>query len=191
MSHLGDRVAALVDGQLGPDAVERAHVHLAGCRPCRDLVEVERLTKSRLATLQRPAPGVELLGRLYLLAGPDGPLPPREGRVPGTPRVRPVPLPPAPGRLPTGSLRPGRTRPPGRRSSRRTVTGARPRVRLAAAAAMLGALSLLGAGVLGTLSSEPRSPGTLTPPIDQIAVHPDQPGRTAPGPEVSPSRAGR
>jgi hypothetical protein len=93
VAHLGDRVAALVDGQLPADVVDRAHAHLVGCRPCREAVEAERLMKGRLACLRGPEPGVDLMQRLLAMGGPNGPLPPRGGHVPGTPRPQPVALP--------------------------------------------------------------------------------------------------
>jgi hypothetical protein len=93
VAHLGDRVAALVDGQLSADAVERAHAHLAGCRPCREVVEAERLMKARLASLPGPEPETDLVERLLALGGPNGPLPPRVGHVPGSPRPQAVALP--------------------------------------------------------------------------------------------------
>jgi hypothetical protein len=46
--HLGERVAALVDGELGHDARERALAHLAGCQACRHEVETQRLLKNAL-----------------------------------------------------------------------------------------------------------------------------------------------
>lgn len=90
MTHLGDRVSALVDGQLPLDAVERAHAHLAHCRGCRDAVEAERLMKGRLSCLPAPEPASDLVGRLLAMGGPAGPLPPRPGHVPGSPRPAPV-----------------------------------------------------------------------------------------------------
>jgi hypothetical protein len=185
VSHLGDRVAALVDGQLTSDAVQRAHSHLSGCPDCRELVEVERLTKSRLATLGPPEPGIELLTRLYLLGGPDGPLPPRVDRVPGTPRVRPVPMPPPPGRLPGGSARPGvrgarrgpAARPAGRSAPLRPASGRTTRVRLAAAMAVVGALSLLGAGVAGLTAD---APAARSGPPAEIAITPTDVPLTVP-----------
>ena len=42
MTHLGDRMTPLVDGQLPVDATERAHAHLASCDGCREAVETER-----------------------------------------------------------------------------------------------------------------------------------------------------
>ncbi|HET9657053.1 MAG TPA: zf-HC2 domain-containing protein, partial [Kineosporiaceae bacterium] len=93
MAHLGERVTALVDGRLAPDAVQRAHLHLAGCRDCREAFEAERLMKARLAALEGPRPGDDLMWRLLTMGGPNGPLPPRNGHVPGTPRPQPATLP--------------------------------------------------------------------------------------------------
>ena len=93
MSHLGDRAAAFVDGQLTPESAERATAHLAACRPCRDLVELERLTKVRLVRPAGPAPSADLVGRLLAMGGPAGPLPPRPGpRARARPRPAPVPV---------------------------------------------------------------------------------------------------
>ena len=92
MSHLGERVSGLVDGQLSAADTERAMAHLAGCRACRDAVETERLMKARLACLSGPEPSDGLLGRLLAMGGPSGPLPPRPGYVPGSPRPQSVPL---------------------------------------------------------------------------------------------------
>ncbi len=164
MTHLGDRAAAFVDGQLTPESAERATAHLAACRPCRDLVELERLTKARLSALCGPDPTADLVGRLLAMGGPSGPMPPRPGHVPGTPRPQPVSL-PEPQRVGVQVLRrptkherqlllravarPGlrrepssSTRPPGR--SRPAV--ARPS-RLAVA--VFGAMSVVGVGVAG------------------------------------------
>ncbi len=46
--HLGVRAAALVDGELGHDARDKALAHLAECPRCRDEVETQRLLKSAL-----------------------------------------------------------------------------------------------------------------------------------------------
>jgi anti-sigma factor RsiW len=158
VSHLGDRAAALVDGQLSPDATERATAHLAACRPCRDFVELERLTKIRLASLRGPVPTADLVGRLLAMGGPAGPLPPRPGHVPGMPRPQPVSLrktaPAGPASSGSGqrtALRPARrpvtTRPPGR-------PGVLSQRRTRLAAVVLGALSVMGvAGSAVTVGS--------------------------------------
>jgi hypothetical protein len=198
VAHLGDRVAALVDGQLPPDAVERAHAHLAGCRPCREAVEAERLMKARLASLRGPEPGADLMQRLLAMGGPNGPLPPRAGHVPGTPRPPAVALPRAttvPPRpqvetpvlvnalvqpvAPTGAAvvdRPTRRRPV-RQATRGGSTGpgrsrSRRRTRLAVAA-VFGALSVVGVGItglaVGASSGSPSEP-TVVPPVDTFVV---------------------
>ncbi len=159
MTHLGDRAAAFVDGQLTPESAERATAHLAACRPCRDLVELERLSKARLRALSGPEPTADLVGRLLAMGGPSGPLPPRPGHVPGTPRPQPVPLPEHPRggvqvlRRPRAALadvaRPGPRREPAastRPGGRRQGTSVRPS-RLAVA--VFGALSVVGVGVAG------------------------------------------
>ena len=92
MTHLGERVSDLVDGQLPPEAAERAFAHLASCQGCRDQVEAERLMKARLAALALPTPREDLVHKLLAMGGPAGPVPPREGHVPGTVRPRTVPI---------------------------------------------------------------------------------------------------
>lgn len=48
MAHLGPRVSALLDGQLGPAEEERAWAHVHACHACRDLVEREGWVKTQL-----------------------------------------------------------------------------------------------------------------------------------------------
>jgi hypothetical protein len=164
VTHLGDRVAAFVDGQLTAEAVDRATIHLVSCRPCRDLVELERLTKARVSTLVGPPPTADLMNRLIAMRGPAGPLPPRPGHMPGTPRPQFVPL-----RPPTG----GGTRTTTMRTTaaqRRVDTSTRPSGRPAAllprrrrlAAAVLGALSVVGVGVTGVAVGTSAA-GSATP----------------------------
>ena len=49
--HLGNRVSALLDGQLPADEAERAWAHVHQCHTCRDRVEREGWVKRRLAGL--------------------------------------------------------------------------------------------------------------------------------------------
>lgn len=51
MAHLGNRISALLDGQLPPEDAERAWEHVQGCHFCRDAVEREGWVKTRLAGL--------------------------------------------------------------------------------------------------------------------------------------------
>jgi hypothetical protein len=171
VSHLGDRAAAFVDGQLSPEAAERATAHLAACRPCRDLVGLERLTKIRLAGLQGPAPTADLVGRLLAMGGPAGPLPPRPGHVPGMPRPQPVSLrttvPASGGSAQRTTLRPARrpllTRPAGR-------PGVLSRRRNRLAAVVLGALSVMGvAGGAVTVASNGATQPPATPRIGTVS----------------------
>lgn len=65
--HIGTSVSALVDGQLSPDAEERAWNHVMSCPGCRRLVENEGWTKSRLRSTGTAPSGVSesLIGALY------------------------------------------------------------------------------------------------------------------------------
>jgi hypothetical protein len=194
MSHLGEKATMLVDGQLGVEAAERALMHIAGCAPCREAVEIERLTKRRLATLGAPCPDSDLVHRLMGLAGPSGPLPPRPGHVPGSPRPQ---LTTAAGGL-GGSSSPGGTavlddvsrglvaaRPPGRRGSSRPPlaraaiarpTGLSRMVRVSRssrnrmAAAMVGAACLVGAGVAGGIANSTAAGQQVIPPVDSFVL---------------------
>lgn len=51
MTHLGDRIAAFVDGQLPDDERRVAEHHVAECDECRHKVREQRLLKSRMTSL--------------------------------------------------------------------------------------------------------------------------------------------
>jgi anti-sigma factor RsiW len=181
VTHLGERITPLVDGQLPADAAERASIHLAACRPCRDAVAAERLMKSRLATLGSPQPGEDLVRRLLHLAGPDGPLPPRVGHVPGTPRPRPISGPSRSTRPVSGPplARTGSRRPAVAAGVSRAVAGHRPGVsgrlsrvsRVRVTAAVVGAMCLVGAGVAsGVVSAGAAGQPGVVPPVDTLVV---------------------
>jgi hypothetical protein len=190
VTHLGEKVSALVDGQLSLEATERAHAHLAHCRGCRDLAETERLLKARLTRLPAPAPDADLVGRLLALGGPTGPLPPRPGHVPGSPRPPQVPLPALTGARSGGGGRPpasGSGRAAGSLARPTRVTSTRPstysagssrpaghpvaRRRARLAGAVLGALGVVGAGVTGLVLATPDAPaGPARAPFDSFVV---------------------
>jgi anti-sigma factor RsiW len=102
MSHLGDRLSALVDGELDGAERDRAHAHLAGCEQCRIEAAELRALKQKLRTLMTGAPAeAAMTRRLIAMTGPGGPLPPRRrllrvvpgpgpgaGRAPSRPRTR-------------------------------------------------------------------------------------------------------
>ncbi|WP_406146109.1 anti-sigma factor family protein [Streptomyces sp. NBC_01012] len=76
--HLGDRLAALVDGELKHDARERVLAHLATCARCKAEADAQRRLKSAFATSAAPSPSEGFLARLQGLpggpsSGDDGP----------------------------------------------------------------------------------------------------------------------
>ena len=77
--HLGSLVSALVDGQLSPEATERAWSHVLGCTSCRRLVEREGWVKRQLAQMSgedtAPAHVVGSLQRLHPLSSMPDPMP--------------------------------------------------------------------------------------------------------------------
>jgi hypothetical protein len=181
VTHLGERITPLVDGQLPADAAERASMHLVSCRPCRDAVEAERLMKSRLATLGSPQPAEDFVRRLLHLAGPEGPMPPRVGHVPGTPRPRQISGPSRATRPVSGPplARTGSRRPAVAAGVSRAVADHRPgassrmsRVsRVRVTAAVVGAMCLVGAGVAGgVVSAGAAGQPTVVPPVDTLVV---------------------
>src|ERR1700730_4379781 len=105
MTHLGDRLSALVDGELDGAELDRAHAHLAGCEQCRTEAAELRVLKQKLRTLMVGAPAeAAMTRRLIAMTGPGGPLPPRRRLL----RLGPPAPPP-----PRGGPRPG-ARGPGR-----------------------------------------------------------------------------
>ncbi|MFH8625194.1 anti-sigma factor family protein [Streptomyces vietnamensis] len=80
--HLGDRLAALVDGELGHDARERVLAHLATCARCKAEADAQRTLKSVFASAAPPPPSEGFLARLQGLPGgpgePGGPRGPLE-----------------------------------------------------------------------------------------------------------------
>ncbi|WP_030352907.1 anti-sigma factor family protein [Streptomyces scopuliridis] len=67
--HLGDRLAALVDGELDHDARERVLAHLATCAKCKAEADAQRRLKSVFAQSAPPPPSAGLLARLQGLPG--------------------------------------------------------------------------------------------------------------------------
>ena len=124
MSHLGDRISALADGQLSPAATERALAHVATCRLCASELAAARAARRAVASADFVAPTADLTARLLSLAGAA----PRDG---GSERVDPFAYPGAGGASRGGGPRLDRGTPAhtltgdltGRRSMRRFTTG--------------------------------------------------------------------
>jgi anti-sigma factor RsiW len=149
MSHLGDQLSALVDGELEGSSLDRAHAHLASCERCRAEAADLRALKRKLRELSAGAPAeAAMTRRLIALTGPGGPMPPRRRRM----RLAPGPRPPA-GRDTRG--------PDSRRRVRRRYL-------------MLGALSLVvGLGTVAfTVGGQGQAaPGPrVTPPVQMYVV---------------------
>jgi len=97
MGHLGDRVSALLDGQMSAAEEERAWNHVHGCHQCRDQVEREGWVKTRLAGLSFDASCAPSSFKQSLLASIASGLPPGDaylaaGRDPRPRRVSLVAL---------------------------------------------------------------------------------------------------
>ena len=95
MSHLGERLSALIDGELSHQQRERVLAHLAHCGPCRQEAAALRMLKQRMHALGEATADTALTDRLIAVAGVAGPAPwgrrPRlAGRrsMPGAPRRR-------------------------------------------------------------------------------------------------------
>src|SRR5674536_74046 len=92
MSHLGDLAAAVVDGELGHDARDRALAHLAGCLPCRADVDAQRQIKARLGAMERSDVPSTLAARLAAVPGAALPSPPAVPvRTAAPPATAPLP----------------------------------------------------------------------------------------------------
>jgi anti-sigma factor RsiW len=106
MAHLGERVSALVDGELNHTERERALAHLTFCADCRREVDSTRALKSRLRSLDHPPMPADLTMSLLRMSEPGGPLPPRERPFP-TRTFEGVPI-PGPHSIAPLDNRPGR-----------------------------------------------------------------------------------
>lgn len=84
MTHVGQRLSALVDGELDGEGRDRVLVHLAKCESCRAEAVALRTLKRRMNALGETEADSALTGRLMGLAGLSGGLDGRGG-VPLTP----------------------------------------------------------------------------------------------------------
>lgn len=161
MSHLGDRLTALVDGELGHDERDRVLAHLAACDQCRAEADALRRFKQRMRSLGDAAPSPELLTRLYAMGEPGGPIPPRARPMPGAAKPPVVARPRT--HRPVLSRRPGHG--PGPRVSGRRL----PRTRYLAVGA--ATLAVFGIGTAGFVAGgDPGRLPRVAPALDQFAV---------------------
>ncbi|MFF4502021.1 anti-sigma factor family protein [Streptomyces sp. NPDC001401] len=71
--HLGDRLSALVDGELGHESRDRVLAHLATCAKCKAEADAQRQLKNVFAEAAPPPPSESFLARLQGLPGGDDP----------------------------------------------------------------------------------------------------------------------
>src|ERR1700749_4398875 len=155
MSHLGDRLSALVDGELGGAERDRAHAHLAACEQCRTEAAELRALKQKLRGLMDGAPAeAAMTSRLIAMTGPGGPMPPRRRLLRVVPARRPGTPPPRPGS-------PRRPSPAGPGPRRRRYL-------------VLGTVSLvvgLGTAAFTAGGGGDAAPGPrITPPVEMYSV---------------------
>ena len=172
MSHLGNRLSALVDGELNGAELDRAHAHLARCEQCRTEAAELRALKQKLRALMTGAPAeAAMTRRLIAMTGPGGPMPPRRRLLRVVPGRRPAPTRP---RAATRSPRPARRR-------RYLV---------------LGTVSLvvgLGTAAFTAGGGGDAAPGPrITPPVEMYSVqHAITTGEVPfPGPTPQPASSG-
>ena len=85
MSHLGQRISALIDGELSDSERDRVLAHIAGCDECRQEAVALRALKHRMHSLGEAMVDAALTGRLMAMAvPPDGR--PWTARAPWRPR---------------------------------------------------------------------------------------------------------
>ena len=86
MSHLGQRISALIDGELSDSERDRVLTHIAGCDACRQEAVALRALKHRMHSLGEAMVDAALTGRLMAMAmPPDGR--PWTARPPWRPRA--------------------------------------------------------------------------------------------------------
>jgi anti-sigma factor RsiW len=194
MSHLGDRLSALVDGELDGAELDRAHAHLAGCEQCRAEAAELRALKQKLRELMTGAPAeAAMTRRLIAMTGPGGPLPPPRRLLRVVPGRRSA-VGPAPSGPASSGPAPSRSAPSGPAPSARAGRRSRPARRRRYL--VLGTVSLvvgLGAAAFTAGGGGDASPGPrITPPVEMYSVeHAITTGEVPfPGPTAQPASSG-
>jgi anti-sigma factor RsiW len=173
--HLGERLAALVDGALDHEAREQALAHLMTCPPCQADVAAHRALKLRLRGLPYPGLPAGLEGRLLGIAQLPG-----SGSTPGSSPVAWAPQNarfsrPDLGR--TDSVRPVDARPAGRRTARRSRRRGRLGSRLVTGSAVLALGVTCVFLVRGTQQDSPAvQPQLTTYTVDHASTAGGVPG---------------
>jgi anti-sigma factor RsiW len=146
MSHLGHRLSALIDGELGHVERDRVLVHLVRCEPCRAEAVALRTLKRRMSALGGAAADSALTHRLMRLALPADPL--ADARAIGGP----------------GSLRPAAAS--GFPASTRELRPSRAVVAGCFAFLLVG----LGAAAFAAGGGDPQPGPQITPAVDVFMI---------------------
>jgi anti-sigma factor RsiW len=146
VTHLGQRLSALIDGELESSERERALLHTQRCGSCRDELAALSAIKRRMSALGEAAAGAGLTGRLSAIARMEDSYP--ADSLPAADALPPPPWPDRPegvsGRSGRGSLE--------QRASRYFLAGS-----LAVFLAGLGTAAFMAGG-----EPQPQAP---TPPV--------------------------
>ncbi len=76
MSHLGQTLSALIDGELSGAELDRANAHVAVCGACRVEANALRRLKRELRSLAEVHDADDITRRLLAMPGPAGQVPP-------------------------------------------------------------------------------------------------------------------
>jgi hypothetical protein len=158
VSHLGQRLSALIDGELSHQQRERVLAHLAHCAPCRKEAAALRMLKQRMHALGEARADTALTDRLIAVAGLAGPAPWQR-------RFRLI----------------------GRRSVLGSSRRRWPVRSLAVAGLTLAGLGVPAAAFLAGGAQQDLGP-SVTPAIDMYVVQHDISGGNAPAASLSPSK---
>ena len=152
-SHLGLRIAPLVDGELSHTDRERALAHLIGCEACRVEADEHRRLKQTLANLTAPRADAGRAGRLMDMARLEAAA---QQRAPDAPAVGGSPRPAAVFTAPPGTRTDARREPTGPATHRRVRRRSR---------WMAGGGSVLVAGFTAVLAlgAPPANPAVVDP----------------------------
>ncbi|MGH3251652.1 MAG: zf-HC2 domain-containing protein [Trebonia sp.] len=88
MSHLGDVLSALVDGELSGAELDRANAHVAACAACRVEANALRRLKHELRALAEVSDFGDMTSRLLAMPGQAGQLVPANQAAPVSARHR-------------------------------------------------------------------------------------------------------
>ena len=172
MTHLGQRLSALIDGELDSEGRDRVLVHLAKCEPCRTEAVALRTLKRRMNALggEAEADNTALTGRLIELAGLAASLDARAG------------MPFAPWSSASAARLGGRLAWPEARPARYVLGGA-----VAIFLAGLGTAAFMAGGSPQAPEPEPH----VTPAVDVFVLQHDLVGGAVSAGTPSPGLTGR